>query len=281
MKFAVIVVGGGHAGVEAALAAARMGQPTLLLTMSLDALGALSCNPSIGGLGKSHLVREVDALGGFIGTAADSSCIHRRVLNRSRGPAVWATRCQIDRPSYMQLTKTTVQLQPNLYLLQGECTGLLMSGHRVGGVVTSHGQEISSQSVVLTTGTFLGGVMHIGTVQRAGGRQGEVASTLLAAQIRDLGLPVGRLKTGTPPRLDGRTIDYAQLEEQPARAAWSRRRAFAVVRQRRTASRAALVPYHAHEPRSARHHPREHPSLADAHGCYFWKRTALLSFHRG
>ena len=215
MKFAVIVVGGGHAGVEAALAAARMGQPTLLLTMSLDALGALSCNPSIGGLGKSHLVREVDALGGFIGTAADSSCIHRRVLNRSRGPAVWATRCQIDRPSYMQLTKTTVQLQPNLYLLQGECTGLLMSGHRVGGVVTSHGQEISSQSVVLTTGTFLGGVMHIGTVQRAGGRQGEVASTLLAAQIRDLGLPVGRLKTGTPPRLDGRTIDYAQLEEQP------------------------------------------------------------------
>ena len=217
-RYDVVVVGGGHAGVEAALASARMGRSTLLATMALDALGALSCNPSAGGLGKSHLVREVDALGGFIGIAADTACIHKRVLNRSRGPAVWATRVQLDRQIYMALTKAALQAQDNLDLLQAECTELVIEGGKARGIVTAQGVRIAASCVVLTTGTFLGGVIHIGAVQRSGGRQGEPASSVLAQQIRELGLPTGRLKTGTPPRLDGETINFSVLEAQEPEA---------------------------------------------------------------
>jgi tRNA uridine 5-carboxymethylaminomethyl modification enzyme len=211
----VIVVGGGHAGTEAALASARMGQRTVLLTQSIETLGQMSCNPSIGGIGKGHLVKEIDALGGIMAGAADDAGIQFRILNASKGPAVRATRAQADRLLYKRAIRTRLESQHNLWLLQQSVDDLLLEGNRTLGVVTQLGLQCRAKAVVLTTGTFLSGVIHVGLQHHEGGRAGEAPSLGLAARLRELALPVGRLKTGTPPRLDGRTIDYSILTEQP------------------------------------------------------------------
>ena len=213
--FDVIVVGGGHAGTEAALAAARMGAATLLLTHSIETLGQMSCNPSIGGIGKGHLVKEIDALGGAMAQAADAAGIHFRILNGSKGPAVRATRAQADRVLYKSAIRRRLENQPNLWLFQGACDDLLVSGDRVSGIITQVGVRFHSTCVVLTAGTFLDGRIHVGLESHAGGRAGELPAQTLSARLKELKLPQGRLKTGTPPRLDGRTIDYSRLEEQP------------------------------------------------------------------
>ncbi|HSC65515.1 MAG TPA: tRNA uridine-5-carboxymethylaminomethyl(34) synthesis enzyme MnmG [Caldimonas sp.] len=213
--FDVIVVGGGHAGTEAALAAARMGASTLLLTHSIETLGQMSCNPSIGGIGKGHLVKEIDALGGAMAAAADEAGIHFRILNGSKGPAVRATRAQADRALYKAAIRRRLENQPNLSLFQAACDDLLVQGDHVCGVVTQVGVRFQATCVVLTAGTFLDGRIHIGLDSHAGGRSGEAPAKMLSSRLKELKLPQGRLKTGTPPRLDGRTIDYAKLEEQP------------------------------------------------------------------
>ena len=212
--FDVIVVGGGHAGTEAALAAARIGSKTLLLTHSLETLGQMSCNPSIGGIGKGHLVKEIDALGGAMAAAADEAGIQFRILNRSKGPAVRATRAQADRLLYRQAIRRRLENQPNLWLFQQPVDDLLLEGGRVRGAVTQSGIRFSSSTVVLTAGTFLNGLIHIGLSHYAAGRAGDPAAISLAARLKELQLPQGRLKTGTPPRIDGRTIDFAACEEQ-------------------------------------------------------------------
>ena len=218
-KFGVIVVGGGHAGTEAALASARMGVQTLLLTHSIETLGQMSCNPSIGGIGKGHLVKEVDALGGAMGVATDEAGIQFRILNSSKGPAVRATRAQTDRLLYKQAIRTRLENQANLTLFQQPVGDLTLSGdgadNRVTGVVTELGIRFEADAVVLTTGTFLSGLIHVGLAHCAAGRAGDPPATILAARLRELQLPAGRLKTGTPPRLDGRTLDLAALATQP------------------------------------------------------------------
>ncbi|MBR6026474.1 MAG: tRNA uridine-5-carboxymethylaminomethyl(34) synthesis enzyme MnmG [Neisseriaceae bacterium] len=213
-KYDVIVVGGGHAGTEAALAAARSGVKTLLLTHNIETFGQMSCNPSIGGIGKGHLVREVDALGGAMALAADMGGIQFRRLNASKGPAVRATRAQADRIRYKAAIRFMLENQENLDLFQQPVDDILISGRRVIGVKTAMGLEFHSKTVVLTAGTFLSGKIHIGLENYAGGRAGDAAANHLGACLRDLGLPQGRLKTGTPPRIDGRTIDFSKLQEQ-------------------------------------------------------------------
>ena len=214
-EFEVIVVGGGHAGTEAALAAARMGCQTLLLTHSIETLGQMSCNPSIGGIGKGHLVKEIDALGGAMAIATDESGIQFRTLNSSKGPAVRATRAQADRLLYKKAIRRRLESQANLTLFQQPVDDILLEGDRTVGVVTQLGIRFHGQAVVLTTGTFLSGLIHVGLHSHPAGRAGEPASVTLAARLRELKLPVGRLKTGTPPRLDGKTLDLDALQEQP------------------------------------------------------------------
>lgn len=213
-NFQVLVVGGGHAGVEAACAAARMGVRTGLVSFDLDAIGAMSCNPAIGGLGKGHLVREVDALDGVIGRAADAGAIHYRMLNQSKGSAVWGPRVQADRELFKAKVQEIVRAQDNLSLVEGEVAGLSLCSGCVSGLELADGTTLSAPRVILCTGTFLGGVLFRGEERFEGGRIGENAATRMAAQLREASLPMARLKTGTPPRLDGRTIDWSQLAEQ-------------------------------------------------------------------
>lgn len=214
-RFAVIVVGGGHAGTEAALAAARMGVRTLLVTHNIETLGQMSCNPAIGGIGKSHLVREIDALGGVMAQAADWSGIQFRVLNSRKGPAVRATRAQADRILYKATVRGVLENQENLWLFQQSCEDVLMEGDRVVGIVTRMGLRFYADTVVLTAGTFLNGLIHIGMVNYSGGRAGDPPSLRLAERLRELTLRIGRLKTGTPPRIDGRSVDFSVMTEQP------------------------------------------------------------------
>ncbi|KDP84096.1 tRNA uridine 5-carboxymethylaminomethyl modification protein [Cupriavidus sp. SK-3] len=214
-EFDVIVVGGGHAGTEAALAAARMGCQTLLLSHNIETLGQMSCNPSIGGIGKGHLVKEVDAMGGAMAAATDESGIQFRILNSSKGPAVRATRAQADRVLYRKAIRTRLENQPNLMLFQQAVDDLVVEGDRVVGAVTQVGITFRARAVVLTAGTFLDGKIHVGLDNYTGGRAGDPASVSLSVRLKELKLPQGRLKTGTPPRIDGRTIDFSVMEEQP------------------------------------------------------------------
>lgn len=214
-RFDVIVIGGGHAGTEAALAAARIGVKTLLLTHNVETLGQMSCNPAIGGIGKSHLVKEIDALGGVMAGATDKSGIQFRVLNSRKGPAVRATRAQADRVLYKAAVRETLENQANLWIFQQAADDLIVEKEAVKGVVTQMGLRFLADSVVLTTGTFLGGLIHIGLENYSGGRAGDPPSIALARRLRELPLRVGRLKTGTPPRIDGRTVDFSVMTEQP------------------------------------------------------------------
>lgn len=215
-EFDVIIVGGGHAGTEAALAAARLGASTLLLTHNIETLGQLSCNPSIGGIGKSHLVKELDALGGVMARAADVAGIQWRILNASKGPAVRATRAQVDRNLYKQAIRNALESQAHLFIFQQAVDDVILEANRITGVVTQMGIRFHAKAVVLTAGTFLAGKIHIGLQQSLGGRAGDPAATHLAEKLRQLPLRTSRLKTGTPPRLDGRTINYQVLLEQPS-----------------------------------------------------------------
>ena len=218
-KFDVIVIGGGHAGTEAAFASARSGAKTLLLTHSIETLGQMSCNPSIGGIGKGHLVKEIDAMGGAMAIATDEAGIQFRTLNASKGPAVRATRAQADRVLYRAAIRTRLENQPNLWIFQQAVDDLIINEDNgspfVAGAISQVGIRFLADAVVLTAGTFLAGKIHVGLNSYSGGRAGDPPSHTLAARLRELKLPVGRLKTGTPPRLDGRTIDFSKCGEQP------------------------------------------------------------------
>ncbi|HEY2107703.1 MAG TPA: FAD-dependent oxidoreductase, partial [Candidatus Binataceae bacterium] len=215
MNYDVIVVGAGHAGIEAALAAARMGARCLMLTLNLDHIGQMSCNPAIGGIGKGHLVREIDALGGEMGLAIDETGIQFRFLNTRKGPAVRARRAQADKAAYRARMKRVMELTPNLTIRQASAERLLLDGDRVCGVESQIGEEFEGTTVILTTGTFLKGLVHIGLKNYSAGRAGDFAAMGLSEHLAQLGFRIGRLKTGTCPRLDGRTIDYGALEVQP------------------------------------------------------------------
>src|ERR1051325_1947236 len=214
-KYDVIVCGAGHAGLEAALAAARMGCQTLLLTINLDTIGQMSCNPAIGGLAKGHLTREIDALGGEMGKATDMTGLQFRMLNTKKGPSVWAPRAQCDKKAYQFRLKWICERQPNLDLRQGQTLKLLHRGGQVYGVETTLEVQYLGTTVVVTTGTFLQGLMHIGQAQQSGGRAGEAAAMGLSGSLKEIGLELGRLKTGTPPRLLKRSIDFSKTEIQP------------------------------------------------------------------
>ena len=214
-NYDVVVVGAGHAGCEAAHAAARLGLSTALYTMNADLIAQMSCNPAIGGVAKGHLVREIDAIGGVMGVVADLAGIQFRLLNTSRGPAVWSPRAQADKADYRQQMRRVLEQQENLFIKQAEVTGILFDGTRASGIELMDGRRVAARTVVLTTGTFLNGLIHIGEKQFPAGRNGEAASTALGNSVRNLGFEWGRLKTGTPPRLDGRTIDFDRFEAQP------------------------------------------------------------------
>src|SRR5262245_39821132 len=213
-SYEVVVVGAGHAGCEAAHAAARMGCSTALYTMNADLIAQMSCNPAVGGIAKGHLVREIDALGGLMGVVADEAGIQFRLLNTSRGPAVWSPRAQEDKALYRTVMRRVLERTANLYIKQAEVTELLFEGKTATGIELLDGRRVSAKAVILTTGTFLNGLIHIGEKQFTSGRNGEPASISLGNCIRGLGFEWGRLKTGTPPRLDKRTIDFSSFEEQ-------------------------------------------------------------------
>jgi len=215
-KYDVVVVGAGHAGCEAARACARMGLRTAMVTMNLDLIAQMSCNPAIGGIAKGHLVREIDALGGLMGEVADAVGIQFRLLNTSRGPAVWSPRAQMDKKMYRARMREVLEQEPNLRIKQAEVAALAIYGRRAHGVYLRDGRSLEAGAVIVTTGTFLNGLAHVGEMQYSCGRNGEAPSQLLGDQLRSLGLKWARFKTGTPPRLDRRTIDWTQFEPQPA-----------------------------------------------------------------